>query len=322
MEGLKDKYIRSIISLGNSKAMTFPQEWTSLANLGDKSEVKLYPIDENTLIIRAGDLNEPKRFQIGEEWPIQLIKQAIISAFKLNVDEVLIKYNEKTEDSLNEKLIELGSDLIGLDYKNIVDSQEFYIRFLVDPSKTTLPEILMDLSNVFLSIIKNIIEGTREGTRKKNDFLLAELEKKYHLGRRILITGLSDFPLKGLKNTPTIRFLGDRVVLLYIRDFIYEALVLQSISPKIIKKYSKSLLRIPNLLKDVINNYNNINLNSISEFKTYLDKLKNNLTDIEYDPTNNEEMEVRNVIKYYLHSFSNFFDIGITRLIESLIGIV
>ena len=82
------------------------------------------------------------------------------------------------------------------------------------------------------------------------------------------------------------------------------------------------MLRIPNLLKDVINNYNNINLNSISEFKTYLDRLKNNLTDIEYDPTNNEEMEVRNVIKYYLHSFSNFFDIGITRLIESLIGIV
>jgi len=318
MEGLKDKYIRSIISLGNSKAMTFPQEWTSLANLGEKSEVKLYPIDENTLIIRAGDLNEPKRFQIGEEWPIQLIKQSIISAFKLNVDEVYIKYNEKTEDPLNEKLIELGSELIGLDYKNIVDRQEFYIRFLVDPSKTTLPEILMDLSNVFLSIIKNVIEGTK----KKNDFLLAELEKKYHLGRRILITGLSDFPLKGLKNTPTIRFLGDRVVLLYIRDFIYEALVLQSISPKIIKKYSKLLLRIPNLLKDVINNYNNINLNSISEFKTYLDRLKSNLTDIEYDTTNNEEMEVRNVINYYLHSFRNFFDIGITRLIESLIGIV
>jgi hypothetical protein len=318
MEGLKDKYIRSIISLGNSKAMTFPQEWTSLANLEEKSEVKLYPIDENTLIIRAGDLNEPKRFQIGEEWPLALIKQAIISSFKLNVDEIFIKYNEKTEDSLNEKLIELGGELIGLDYKNLVDRQEFYIRFLVDPSKTTLPEILMDLSNVYTTIIKNVIEGTK----KKNDFLLAELEKKYHLGRRILITGLSDFPSKGLKNTPTIRFLGDRVVLLYIRDFIYESLVLQSITPKIIKKYSDLLLRITNFLRDIINNYNNVNLDSISEFKTYLDRLRNNLTDIEYDATNNEEMEVRNVINYYLHSFRNFFDIGITRLIESLIGIV
>ena len=318
MESLKDKYIRSIISLGNSKAMTFPQEWTSLANLGEKSEVKLYPIDENTLIIRAGDLNEPKRFQIGEEWPLALIKQAIISSFKLNVDEIFIKYNEKTEDPLNETLIELGGELIGLDYKNIVDRQEFYIRFLVDPSKTTLPEILMDLSNVFTTIINIALEGTK----KKNDFLLAELEKKYHLGRRILITGLSDFPLKGFKNTPTIRFLGDRVVLLYIRDFIYESLVLQSISSKIIEKYSDLFLRITSFLKDIINNYNNVNLDSISEFKTYLDTLKNILTDIEYDAANNEEMQVREVINYYLHSFRNFFDIGITRLIESLIGIV
>ena len=318
MESLKDKYVRSIISLGNSKAMTFPQEWTSLANLGEKSEVKLYPIDEKTLVIRAGDIDEPKRFHIDEEWPTELIKQAIISAFKLNVDEIYIKYNEKTEDSLNEKLIELGSELIGLDYKNLVDSKEFYMRFLVDPSKTTLPEILMDLSNVLTTIIKNVIEGTK----KKNDFLLAEIDKKYSLGTRILITGLSDFPSRGYKNIPTIRFLGDRVVLLYIRDFINEALVFQSISHKIIKKYSEILLRIPNLLKDIINNYNNINLNSISEFQAYLQRLKEMLTGIDYESSDNEEMEVRNIINYYLNSFRNFFDIGITRLIESLIGIV
>jgi len=317
MEDLKDKYVRSIISLGNSKAMTFPQEWTNLANLDEKSEVKLYPIDEKTLLIRVGDTTEPIRFYIDEEWPIQLIKRAIISAFKLNVDEIYIKYNENTEDSLNEKLIELGSELIGLDYKHLNDRQEIYIRFLVDPSKTTLPEILMDLSNVFTTIIKNAIEGTK----KKNDFLLAELEKKYHLGRRILITGLSDFPSKGLKNTPMIRFLGDRVVLLYIRDFINEALVFQSISNEIIIKYSELLLQITNFLGDIIVNYNNVNLNSISDFKTNLDRLKDTLKDIDYDTSNNEEVEVRNVINYYLHSFSNFFDIGITRLIESLIGI-
>jgi len=318
MENLKDKYVRSIISLGNSKAMTFPQEWTNLANLDEKSEVKLYPIDENNLIIRVGDTTEPMSFHIDEEWPIQLIKRAIISAFKLNVDEIYIKYNENTEESLNEKLIELGSELIGLDYKHLDDRQEIYIRFLVDPSKTTLPEILMDLSNVFTTIIKNAIEGTK----KKNDFLLAELEKKYHLGRRILITGLSDFPSKGYRNKPTIRFLGDRVVLLYIRDFINEALVFQSISNKIIKKYSVILRKITKFLKDIIVNYNKINLNSLSDFKNYLDKLKNSLEDIDYDSTNNEEMEVRNAINYYLHSFRNFFDIGITRLIESLIGIV
>lgn len=318
METLKEKYVRSIISLGNSKAMTFPQEWTNLANLGEKSEVKLYPIDEQTLVIRAGDIDEPKRFHIDEEWPIELIKQAIISAFKLNVDEIYMKYNEKTEDSLNEKLIELGSELIGLDYKNLGDSKEFYVRFLVDPSKTTLPEILLDLSYVLTTIIKNVIEGTK----KKNDLLLAEIDKKYSLGTRILITGLSEFPSKGYKNIPTIRFLGDRVVLLYIRDFINEALVFQSISPKIIKKYSTLLVRIPELLKDIIKNYNNINLSSLSEFQAYLEKLKEMLNGIDYESSDNEEMEVRDIINYYLNSFRNFFDIGITRLIESLIGIV
>ena len=318
MENLKDKYVRSIISLGNSKAMTFPQEWTNLANLDNKSEVKLYPIDEKTLVIRAGDLDEPKSFHIDDKWPLTLIKQAIISAFKLNVDEIYMKYNEKTEDSLNEKLIELGSELIGFDYKNLVDSKEFYMRFLVDPSKITLPEILMDLSNVFTTIIKNVVEGTK----KKNDLLLAEIDKKYTLGTRILITGLSDFPAKGYRNIPTIRFLGDRVVLLYIRDFINEALILQSISLNKIKKYSKLLLRIPNLLSEIIKNYENINFDTISEFQTYLEELKDMLEEIHFELSDNEELQIRNTVNYYLYSFRNFFDIGITRLIESLIGMV
>jgi hypothetical protein len=318
VENLKDKYVRSIISLGNSKAMTFPQEWTNLANLEEKSEVKLYPIDEKTLVIRAGDVDEPKSFIINEKWPPGLIKQAIISAFKLNVDEIFIKYNEKNEDLLNEILIELGSELIGLDYKNLMDKKEFYIRFLVDPSRITLPEILMDLSNVFTTIIKNVVEGTK----KKNDRLLAEIDKKYSLGTRILITGLSDFPSKGYRKLPTIRFLGDRVVLLYIRDFIYETLVLQSISLDKIRKYSDLLLKIPNLLSEIITNYEKINFDTVSRFQLYLVELKEMLKGIPFESSDNEELQVRNTVNYYLNSFRNFFDIGITRLIESLIGMV
>jgi len=318
VENLKDKYVRSIISLGNSKAMTFPQDWTNLANLEEKSEVKLYPIDEKTLVIRAGDVDEPKIFHINEKWPPALIKQAIISAFKLNVDEIFIKYNEENEDSLNEILIELGSELIGLDYKNIMDKKEFYIRFLVDPSRITLPETLMDLSNIFTNIIKNVVEGTK----KKNDRLLAEIDKKYSLGTRILITGLSDFPSKGYRKLPTIRFLGDRVVLLYIRDFIYETLVLQSISLDKIRKYSDLLLKIPNLLSEIITNYEKINFDTVSRFQLYLVELKEMLKGIPFESSDNEELQVRNTVNYYLNSFRNFFDIGITRLIESLIGMV
>ena len=57
---LKDKYVRSVIKLGNSKAITFPQDWAINADLVEKSEVSLYPLDEKTIIIRAFDKESPK----------------------------------------------------------------------------------------------------------------------------------------------------------------------------------------------------------------------------------------------------------------------
>ncbi len=324
MQDLKDKYERAIIKLGNSKAITFPQEWTNKANLKDKSIVILYPVDDKTIIVRAEDVEEKKTiFKIDTDiWPIKLIKQALISAFKLNCDEILLKYNDKNQDALNQILIDLGSELFGIDFKNLTESKTFSVNFLLDTSKKPFSEVLMDLSNVFTTIIKNVIEGTK----KTNNLLLAEIDKKYSLGTRILITGLSDFPIsKGYNNLPIIRYLGDRVTLLYIRDFINEALNLQLITNKIIKKYSEILLMITNLLIEIIKNYNNMNLDSISVFQENLktiQKMHNNIKDdINLKESNIEEQQVKNIIKYYLNSFNTFFDIGITRMIEFEIGI-
>jgi hypothetical protein len=66
-------------------------------------------------------------------------------------------------------------------------------------------------------------------------------------------------------------------------------------------------------------NYNNINLETISEFHGYLLDLRSKLNSIELEDTF-EDLEIRYSIKYFLNSFQNFFDIGITRLIESEIG--
>jgi len=317
---LKDKYIRSVIKLGNSKAITFPQDWAINADLVEKSEVSLYPLDEKTIIIRAFDKENPKTiFRIDANvWSMNLIKQAIISAFKLNIDEIYIKYNNKNQEEVNKLLIELRSEIIGIDFKTINETNEFLINFLLDTSKTSLPNVLSDLSNVFTTVINNIIEGN---IRKDNQLILDEIDRKYSLGRRILITGLADYPIsKGYKNFPIIRFLGDRVILLYIRDFINEALILQLISNTVIQNYSELLVRIPRLLNEIIKNYDNINLDSISEFQEYLFKLRGMLKDIESDESNIEEQQVRNAIRYFLNSFDNFFDIGITRLIETEIG--
>ena len=318
---LKDKYVRSVIKLGNSKAITFPQDWAINADLVEKSEVSLYPLDEKTIIIRAFDKENPKTiFRIDANvWSMNLIKQAIISAFKLNIDEIYIKYNDKNQEKVNKLLIGLRSEIIGIDFKNINETNEFLINFLLDTSKTSFSkDVLSDLSNVFTTVINNIIEGN---IRKDNQLILDEIDRRYSLGRRILITGLADYPIsKGYKNFPIIRFLGDRVILLYIRDFINEALILQLISNTVIQKYSEILVRIPRLLNEIIKNYDNINLDSISEFHEYLLKLRGMLEDIELDESNIEEQQVRNAIRYFLNSFDNFFDIGITRLIEAEIG--
>ncbi len=319
---LKNKYVRSVIKLGNSKAITFPQDWTINADLNEKSEVSLYPLDEKTIVIRAFDKEKPKTiFRINsDEWALKLIRQAIIAAYKLNISEVYIKYNDKNQEELIKLLIELRSEIIGIDFKNLNDSNEFLINFLLDTSKTALPEVLSDLSNVLTTAINNVIEGNN---KKNNQLILDEIDRKYSLGTRILITGLSDYPFtKGYGNFPTIRYLGDRVILLYVRDFINEALTLQLVSNTIIKKYSELLVRIPRLLSEIIKNYDNINLDSISEFQEYLIKLGTMLKNIKSDVSNIEEQQVGNTIKYYLNSFENFFDIGITRLIESEIGMI
>lgn len=319
---VKDKYTRSVIKLGNSRAITFPQEWTTIANLEEKSEVNLYPIDEKSIIIRAKDDHEEKKvLRIdSKNWQNKLLRQALISAFKLNVDEIYIKYHSENEQKLYELLIESRKEIIGLDFKNLIDTKEFYVNFLLDTNKTDFPEVLMDLANVFQTIITHIIEGKDNNV---NDLILAEIDRKYSLGTRILITGLSDYPFsKGHYSLPLIRFLGNRVILIYIRDFINESLYLQNLPSKLIQKYAALLSRIPNLLKNIIKNYDNITLDSISEFQEYLIELRKRLESIKFDENEGNELQIRNLISYFVNIFNNFFDIGITRLIESEIGMV
>ncbi|MHA1688676.1 MAG: AbrB/MazE/SpoVT family DNA-binding domain-containing protein [Promethearchaeota archaeon] len=318
---LKKKYVRSVIKLGNSKAITFPQEWTSRAHLEEKSEVNLYPIDNKSIIIRTKDDKEEETvLKIdSKKWPMKLMKQALISAFKLNADKIFIKYYPENESELYELLIESRKEIIGLDFKNLPDTNEFFVNFLLDTKKTTFSEVLSDLASVFNTIISQIIEG------KKNTFdelLLAEIDRKYSLGTRILITGLSEYPTsKGYYNLPLIRFLGNRVILLYTRDFINESLNLQNLSFKIIQKYALLISKIPNLLIQIIDNYEKVSLELISQYQDYLTRLHEQLEKIEFDESDGNELRIRNIINYFLNIFDNFFDIGITRLIESEIGI-
>lgn len=316
----KEKYVRSVIKLGNSHAITFPQDWTKEAKLKEKSEVIIYPIDESSVVIKTGDKEKQKTvLNISLEWPIELIKQALISAFKLDVNEIYIQLSNKNQDDIFDLLTQLRGEMIGMDFKELQDTNQFLVYFLTDTSKMTFKDVLMELINTFSRIIKNVIEGK---TKKNKELLLAEIDRKYSLGRRILITGLSDYPVsKSYLNLPVIQFLGNRVVLIYVKDFINESLNLQHFPSNVIKKYSDLLIKIPKLLIDIVNNYDNINLNTVSEFYNELNNLRSIFTKIKPGETF-EELELRKSIKYFLNSFQNFFDIGMTRLIETETGMV
>lgn len=329
MSNFKEKYVRNIIKLGNSKAVTFPQEWTEVAKLKEKSEITMYPIDEKTLMIVARE-DEKKQilridpFKEKNGWSFKFLNQAIISAFKLNVDEIYIKYNENTQAELYELLIKLRQEIIAIDFKDISENNEFYISFLLDTSKKDLLEVLKDLAGVFNTIIENIVESARQKNNtigiKNYDIILAEIDRKYSLGTRILITGLSEYHLsKGYRDLPIKRFLGNRVILLYIRDFINESLRFQNLPTDIIAKYSDILTEIPHLLYDLINKFDNFDVDTISAFQNKLDSLKETFENTPYEDTFGLELLVRSIIEYYLTSFNNFFDIGITRMIERML---
>ncbi len=329
MSGFKDKYVRNIIKLGNSKAVTFPQEWAEVAELKEKSEVTMYPINDRTLIIATREEDQKRVLRIdpvksGKEWSLELLNQAIISAFKLNIDEIYVKYNQKIKQKLYELLIKLRQEIIAIDFKDIIEKSEFYVQFLLDTSKTDLLDVLNDLAMVFKTIIESIIEGSKKKGAKieiaNYDLILAEIDRKYSLGTRILITGLSGYHLsKGYRNLPIIRFLGNRVVLLYIRDFINESFRFLKLPSETVNKYSSLLIKIPNLLINLIKNFDNINEETVSKFQVVLSELHQELDSIEHNKQLAPELQFRNIIKYYLNAFTNFFDIGITRMIQNLI---
>ncbi|MBN1800937.1 MAG: AbrB/MazE/SpoVT family DNA-binding domain-containing protein [Candidatus Lokiarchaeota archaeon] len=329
MSGFKDKYVRNIIKLGNSKAVTFPQEWAEAADLKEKSEVIMYPINDRNIIIATREDEQKRVLRInpvksGKEWTLALLNQAIISAFKLNVDEIYIKYNQNIKQKLYELLIKLRQEIIAIDFKDIVESNEFYIIFLLDTSKTDLIDVLKDLAMVFKTIIESIIESSKKKGAKieiaNYELIMAEIDRKYSLGTRILITGLSGYHLsKGYRNLPIIRFLGNRVVLLYIRDFINEAFRFLKLPSETVNKYSSLLIKIPNLLQNLIKNFDNINEETVSKFQVFLSELNQELESIEHDEQLAPELQFRNIVKYYLNAFTNFFDIGITRMIQNLI---
>ena len=315
---LEKKYERSIIKLGNSMAITFPREWFKITNLKEHSKIFIYPVNDNTLILNT--IEEKEKEQIlkidGSKWAVELIKQSIISAFKLNIDKLHLKYNDKNYEKIYILLTELQRQIIGLEFQNLNASQKFCIKFLVDSSKTTLKEVLLDLINLSDVFIKKICEDESENNY---ELLMEEFNRRHYLGTRIIIYRMvqNHFVNDNL-NFSTIQFLIDRVALLYLEEFIYNTLKLKELPKNFIMKYSDFLKKFPRFLYDLINNYDEMDLYTIQQIEENLKNLRVELNELLID-VNIEELQLKSIIEYYFKITEDFVSIQLNKALEAKI---
>ncbi|MFX1256797.1 MAG: hypothetical protein ACFFAN_02980 [Promethearchaeota archaeon] len=312
---IEKKYERSVIKLGNSMAMTFPREWFKTTNLKEHSKIFIYPINDNTLILNTIEKKKKKLILKidGCKWYVELIKQLIISAFRLNVDKLYLKYNDRNYKRLYIILTELQRQLIGLDFQNLNTSQKFCIKFLVDSSKITLREVLLDLMNLCEIFIKKIFEDKNENNY---DILMEEYLRRYHLGTRIIVYSISqNHYINNNLNSSTIQFLTDQVALLQLKEFIYNTLKLKELPKNLIIKYSEFLKKFPKFLTDLIKNYNEIDLQTIQHIGENLVNLRFEFDELLVE-MNIEKLQLKSIIECYFKIIEDFISIYLNKALD------
>ncbi len=310
-------YERNVIKLGNSMAITFPQEWFSKTNLKEHSKVIVYPFNDDTLIIHSyGYKEELSELNLDiREWPSNLIEQVILTAFKLNIEKLYLKYNFKDKQDYYNLINKLQRKIIGFDSNFLNgDDNEICIRFLLDTSQTTLPEIIVEIFNMFKEFMETLIENNFD---VKKSIFIEKFARKYYLGMRILLGTLNKYPnMEQMVKRPIIRTLGDRISILYAKQVMDYAYQLIKFSKEILTKYSDLLIEISNFFLLIIKGYNDIKLETLWEFQNNLDSLKKNYVKIKYDE-NPEEINIWRIIDSYFNILDNLMELTITRVIES-----
>ena len=179
-------------------AITFPQEWFSKTRLKEHSKVTVFPLNKDSIIIHSNGYKErPSVLRLDiTKWPSNLIERIILTAFKLNVDKLYLKCDSERKSEYYNLFNRLQRYLIGLD-SNIFNGKEdeIYIRFMLDSSKMSLLEILIEIFNTFREFTESLIKGD---IRDIETIYLEKFARKYHLGMRILLGIMIKYPSVGL----------------------------------------------------------------------------------------------------------------------------
>ena len=311
-------YERSIIKLGNSMAVTFPQDWFTKTHLKEHSKVHVFPIDEDTLIIHGNNYKEGESIMEVNlhEWPTNLAEQLVLTAFKLNVDQLHLKCDvEKYKKEYYDLVNKLQRKIIGFDSSIVPDNKEICIRFLIDSTKTSLPDILIELYKTLGEFINSVLDSSSEINQ---DIYKERFSRKYYMGLRALLQTLLKYPsLKDRVNRPIVRTLGDRITLLYAKELKDYASQLINLPKEILNKYSKILVGISELLLKIVEKYNKDDQeNILLKLQTDSDNIYGLFNSLDFK-TNENEMMIRGIISRFFSISKDLIGISITRILEA-----
>lgn len=320
--GIRKYLKRKIIKLGNSYAVTYPEDF--IKSLADddkeiaKSTVHCYKINSRSILIRKEKAESEKTILNIDisKFPIELLGDLIKNAQKLNINTVNIDYQEDDQyDLLISKLNEFNITPIFTVNKITFDlSKNILYKF---------SDRLESMAQLFSKIIGLSIseEVTNLDKIKVIDDYLSNLKRHYDEALSTLIKILNNFYLhneNGMSNI--INTLGNRVLLSHIKNMSESASNLFYYkNSEEFKSYMEIFENFPNILKDEIalsiksNEINEINnLNIIFKKKeTLLIGLKAKGT-----KTVNEEI-IFSIVRSILGALKDIMGIILTRWVEN-----
>ncbi|MFX1366035.1 MAG: AbrB/MazE/SpoVT family DNA-binding domain-containing protein [Promethearchaeota archaeon] len=310
-------YERSVIKLGNSMAITFPQEWFNKTHLKEHSKVSVFPIDDETILIHKNNYKKGEsviKLDL-KDWSSNLFEELILTAFKLSVDKLYLKFEvEKNNKDYYDMVNNLQRKIIGFDSSIISEGNEICIQFLLDLRRISLPEILIELFNIINDFINSVID---KSSVVNQDIYKEKFSRKYNLGLRILLHTLLKYPnLNNVVNRPIVRTLGDRITLLYSKELMDYAFQLKNLPINILDKYSHILKRISVLLLKIVQKYNNIQEKTLFSFQKEIDDI-NSLFSSSNSENDKEEIIIRRIISKFLSICKDLIGISITRILEA-----
>lgn len=262
------KYIqRNIIKLGSSLAVTFPKEFFKSFRMDESDDdegfknviVHAYKVDPNSILIKKfkAELEQQCLDLDMNSFPIELLENLLISAKKLNVNEINITYQEKDYDKCLEIVNKFGSP-IHSENKMTLDLSRIYKEF-------KFSDQVMGMIKNFSKIIDHIMDEGKiidSDMKKTIETYLKSIDSSYHEALRVLIIRLKNYYLwedhpdenqAGTGMSNIINTLGNRVLIAYLKDIsVAAANLFYSKSSKEIGKYLPIIKSFSDLLKEEV----------------------------------------------------------------------